>query len=282
MLEILRTGNGFVSWIALVGALSFYVFTVKVLDNVARPSDKEQLSVAIPPMVQVALAGGDRYLAANFAVFRAMVVGTDKLDQETYEVLGRVQVDATHLNPAHEDNYYISQAILPWNGEIEADMEIQQAATDSRPWDAMPPFFLGFDKFYFLKDPAGGAENVRIAAERSPTGNREILLAMAARWYERGDDPRVAIGMIKAMAESTRDKELKKHLQLRILRLQGLALLRDTAKVFVEKNGHPPKQLDELIGPGLLANLPKDPLGQGYLLDSKGMPTVARPSPAKR
>ncbi len=263
----------------IVGVLFFslYAVAVKQLDQIKRLSVKDELSIAIPPSIQIVLAGGDRYLAANLAVFRALVVGTSQLDPQAYEVLGRIQEDASRLNPSHEDNYYISQAILPWNGQVEADIKIQQAATTSRPWDAMPPFFLGFDKYYFLKDPVGGAENVRIAADRSATGNRESLMAMAARWYEKGDDPTVTIGMIKAMAASTRDKELKRHLQMRMVRVQGLALLQKAAKAFTEKNGMPLNNLSELVSSGILKELPKDPLGQGYELNSNGMPIIAQP-----
>lgn len=272
------------TWITygvLILAVLFYVAMVKILDQVPRPNEKVLLSIAIPAPVQVVLAGGDRYLAANTAVFRALVIGTGQLDRETYQILGRVQSDAARLNPAHEDNYYISQAILPWNNEVAADVFVQQAAMDTRPWDPLPPFFLGFDQYYFLRDPVVGARSVQLAAERSPPGNREYLTATAARWYEKGDDPRVAIGMIEAMAKNTRDKELQRHLEARVERMQGLAQLRDVANAFALHNGRPPKTLEELVGPGLLATLPRDPLGQGYVLDTKGVPVIAQSSPAR-
>jgi hypothetical protein len=263
-------------------AVVFYGLAIKELDHVPRPAEKDLLSVAIPAPVQVVLSGGDRFLAANTAVFRALVVGTGQLDAETYRILGRVQSDAAQLNPLHEDNYYISQAILPWNGEVEADLIVQKAATETRTWDPLPPFFLGFDQYYFLKDPRAGAKSVEIAARRSPPANRDYLTTTAAHWYEKGDDPRVAIGMIKAMVASTRDKDLKKHLELRIDRLQGLASLRDMVTEFAEKKGRPPKRLDELIEAGLIVKLPVDPLGQGYTLDAKGVPIIAQPKSAKR
>jgi len=237
--------------------------------------------VAIPPLVQVPLAAGDRYLAANIEVFRAMIVGAEVRDPATFKVLGIVQKSAALLNPVHEDNYYISQAILPWNGQVEADKFIQQSATSARPWDPLPPFFLGFDHFYFLRDPVAGAKIIRIAAERSPPGNREALTAMSARWAEKGDDPRTAIVMIEALAKNTRHQELKKHLEARLERMKGLAELRDSAKVFAEKQGRPLRRLEELVEVGVLKALPNDPLGEGYTIDSQGTPMMAKPSPAK-
>jgi hypothetical protein len=198
--------------------------------------------------------------------------------------LARIQTDAARLNPAHEDNYYISQAILPWNNQLEADMFIQQHAAEARPWDATPAFFLGFDKYYFLRDPVGGAQSLQQAAAHLPPGNREALMGMAARWYEKGDDPRTAIGMIDTLAKGTRDKDLKKQLEDRKQRLEGLAKLRDAAKSYREQYGRPPARLADLIGPGFLEKVPSDPLNQGYTLDANGTPiirkTVAKPPSA--
>ena len=268
-------------WLFLPVALALYAYSAIKLGLVPRPREKDLLSVAIPAPVQVILAGGDRFLAANLAVLRALAVGGGELDRATYQILGRVQSDAARLNPAHEDNYYISQAILPWNGEVNADLSIQQAATAARPWDAMPPFFLGFDYYYFLHDSIAGGQNLQIAAQRSPPGNREAVLVMAAHWTEKSDDPRVAIGIIDAMAKGTRDRELKHHLEARIERLQGLALLRDAAKLFAARERRPPADIAELLGPGLLVTLPADPLGQGYALDKNGVPIIAAAMPAK-
>ena len=274
--------HGWLPWAVIaIGAIA-YAATVRVLDSLPRPKQKELLAVAVPASVQVLLAGGDRYLAANMAVFRALVVGTEQLDPRTYEILGYIQSDASRLNPAHEDNYYISQAILPWNGQIEADIFIQGEATRARPWDTLPPFFFGFDKYYFLHDPIAGAQSVRIAAERAPPGYRQSFTLMAARWSEKGDDPRVVIEFLEAMAKNARDRDLKRNLEARIERMQRLADLRDAAVKFSENTGRQPTKLSDLLGPGLLARLPEDPLGQGFMLDSRGLPVVVTAPAAKR
>ena len=263
-------------WLFLPIVLALYVYSVNNLDRIPRPKEKDLLSVAIPAPIQVVLAGGDRFLAANLAVIRAVVVSTSDLDRQAYEILGRIQSDAARLNPAHEDNYYISQAILPWNDQLDADMFIQERAADARPWDATPAFFLGFDKYYFLHDPVGGAQSLQLAAAHLPPGNREAMMGMAARWYEKGDDPRTAIGMIDTLAKGTRDKDLKKQLEDRKQRMEGLAMLRDAAKQYADKYGRPPARLADLIGPGLLEKVPSDPLDQGFTLDTNGMPVIRK------
>ncbi|MES2352967.1 MAG: hypothetical protein V4568_00990 [Pseudomonadota bacterium] len=256
-----------------------YAVMANVLDRLPRPKEQDSLRTAIPPSIQIFLAGGDRYLAANVAVFRALIVGTESMDADGYRILGRVQYDAARLNPYHEDNYYISQAILPWNGQLDVDLFIQEQATKNRTWDSLPPFFLGFDHYYFLHDPVAGAQKLQAAALHASGDNRDALNAMAARWYEKGDDLQVAANVTTALIKSTRDKEMKRHLEMRLTRVHGLMKLREAAKTFSEKYKRAVQDLNELIGPGLLAALPVDPLGQGYELDANGVPMFASSKP---
>jgi hypothetical protein len=122
------------------------------------------------------------------------------------------------------------------------------------------------------------------AAERAPVNDRDSLMNLAARWSEKGDDPREAIKLVTAMMEGTRDKDLKKNLQLRINRLNGLATLRDAAKEFQQKYSRALVSLDELTRQGLLTELPLDALGDGYAIDKNGLPVIAKavPKPAPR
>ena len=101
-------------------------------------------------------------------------------------------------------------------------------------------------------------------------------MGMAARWSEKGDDPRTAIGMIDTLAKGTRDKDLKKQLEDRKQRMEGLAKLRDAAKAYKEQFGKPPSRLADLIGPGFLEKVPSDPLNQGYTLDADGTPVIRK------
>lgn len=273
-------------WSVLLFALSGYGMTSHYMDKIPRNNDQDLLSISVPPKLQVFMAGGDRYLAANLATYRAVIVGNTQLDPKTYEILARIQRDASLLNPAHEDNYYLSQAMLPWNDQVDADVSIQRAASQAREWDTLPAFFYAFDQYYFLRDPVAGAKTLKWAAERAPENDRVPLMSMAARWSEKGDDPREAIKLVTAMMDGTRDKELKRNLQTRITRLAGLAILRDAARQFEQNNGRPLASLEELTRQGLLSELPRDPLGDGYNIDKSGLPIIAKaipkPAPSKQ
>lgn len=261
--------------LALVLAIAAYLAGVQHVRDLPRPKAAEStLSVAVPPLLQVALAGGDRYLAANMGVFRAVVAGTESLDPAGYAVLARVQQDVARLNPAHEDNYYIAQSILPWAGQVEAAQDILRRATVARPRDFLPPFFLGFNTFYFQHEPIAAARAMRAAADRVSGEQRLALLNISAKYYEKSDDPAFAIGMIRGLAENSRSPALRQYLQLRIQRLEGLQALRAAAAEYRRRTDHPLRRLDDLVQARILDALPQDPLGQGYMLDPAGEPAL--------
>jgi hypothetical protein len=242
--------------------------------------EPETMEVALPPQLQVFLAFGDRYLATNIEVFRALVLTINDKDRPTLKVLAQVQKGASTLNPAHEDNYYIAQAILPWQGFVEQTQYIESRAMDSRPWDFLPGFFYAFNRYYFEQRPHEAAAILVKAAERLP--KKEGVLEMAAKWQEKGQDPELAIRMIRAMQENSRNQKLKASLQLRIDRLEGLVALRNAADRYAKRMGHPPGNLSDLKTAGDIAQLPEDPLGIGYGLDAAGQPVLIKPKPRVR
>jgi len=130
---------------ALLLALVF-VATAERLKSVPRNTVSVEMQVALPLFVQVFMAMGDRYLAANLATIRAMVVATDKMRPEEFKILAKVQEDVSWLNPAHEDNYYIAFAILSQYGEMDAVQSILARAGRARFFDYQPAFFYAFKK----------------------------------------------------------------------------------------------------------------------------------------
>lgn len=241
------------------------------------------MEVALPRFVQVVMAGGDRYLAANAAVIRALVAPTAQLDAQNYQVLARVQMDAAWLNPAHGDNYYIATAILPWQGEFDATQYVLERAIKSRAFDPMPAFYYGFNIFYFKKDPLAGAEWLNLAASREiNVRNRFAFKNMAALWVEKGSRPAVAIAIVEAMAKTNKDSAFRRYLLQRVERLRGLQQLQAAAAQYEQTSGKRPKSLIDLVSSGYLKSIPIDPFGFGYGLDKNGVPIQLNRPPKKR
>lgn len=256
----------------LVPALCVHVLVSRHMLDTRKPRVEQELSFALPAPVQLMTALGDRYLATNIGTFRVMTAGTTEMRPETYASLAKVQVEAARLNPRHEDNYYTAAAILPWGGQLDPAQKVLQLATEARTNDPLPPFFHGFNRYYFHRDYVGAGQDMLIAAARSEPVNKAALTGVAAKWIERGYDPKQAIAMLNGLSDGSSNPRLKRLLQARSERLQGLMLLQDAVGKFKQQQQRPPASLAELVQSGTLAALPVDPLGKGYVLSPQGEP----------
>lgn len=258
----------------VVTAWALFALASLQLRDAPRLDAQDVLRVRLPLPVQLVYAGGDPYLAANLNVFRSLMVDARITEGETYRVQGQLQVDASFFNPRHEDNYYVGSAILPWNGQVEAAQQMLLRAAQSRDWDMWPAFFYAFNAMYFEGDMARAGYWAEVAARRDAV-NASALRAMAAKWYERGDDPQIALNLLKAMHEQSRDDNFRALLQARMARLQGLLVLRRAADAYRAEHGEAPAELAGLVGYGGLKALPQDPLQLGYTLSVEGQPVLA-------
>lgn len=259
---------------SLIILAMLFAFTVINVKHYKRQAAPESLNVVLSPIVQMFMAGGDRFLAANIAVWRATVFPVSSINQESVHALAQVQLVASQLNPANEDNYYIAQGILPWYGQLDTTNKILSAAADSRQTDFLPLFFLGFNAMYFEKNFTASGSYLERAALRMDDQNKIRMQALAAKFYEKGDDPDFAIQIIKGMQENTRSQDLKDHLQIRLVRLEMLKFLRTAASRFTARYQRPPSQMEELVKSGVVASLPVDPMGVGFELSPDGVPVL--------
>lgn len=220
------------------------------------------LSVVPPIPLQVLAAGGDRFLAANAGVWRALMTGGQQLPRDSLAALAKVQEDASFLNPGHEDNYTTATALLPWEGFVGDTQTILRRAVEVRKYDVYAPFFYGFNEIHFLGDAKDAYRYGMIAASYAPDqGTREALIGISAAWLERGNDPVVARSVIALLAGELHDPELKKQLEQRVARQRIISELQDAVSRYTAKHGNAPKDWQSLIEEGYVATIPEDPLG---------------------
>jgi hypothetical protein len=257
----------------LFGTWVLFVWSSVQLRDAPRLDVHDVLRVRLPLLVQLAYAGSDPFLASNLNVFRSLMVDARITEEETYLVQGQLQVDAAFFNPRHEDNYYVGSAILPWNGQVEASQHVLLRAAQSRSWDMWPAFFYAFNAMYFEHDMVRAGRWAEVAAQRNPS-NALALRAMAAKWYERGDDTLIALNVLKTMRAQSHDDNFRALIQARMTRLQGLLALRLASDAYNAEHGVAPVDLGSLVGYGGLDALPQDPLQLGYALSIEGQPVL--------
>ena len=274
------TRNWKLGLVALLTATVF-VATSERLKSAPRHSVSVEMQVALPLFVQVFMAMGDRYLAANIASIRALVVATDRMRPEEFKILAKVQEDVSWLNPAHEDNFYIAFAILAQYGEVDAAQTILARASRVRFFDYQPAFFYGFNQWYYKHDPAGAAAWMTEAAKKLPDPDQQLIMQnMAARWVDKAQDTELAIRVVEAMAKEARRKDFRVYLETRVVRLRQLQQLRMAAVTYRERFGKPLPNLQELVSSGILPALPQDPFGFGFGFNAQGE-IVLRTSPSR-
>lgn len=262
-------------WAALVLAAGLFALSVSGLKEVKHPRMESEIRVALPLFAQVAMTGGDRYLAANLGAVRAQITDTSKMQRDEYKVLALVQQDAAWLNPYHEDNYYSAAAILPWYGQVKGAQAILRRASLARYYDYQPSLFYAFHRLHFYRDPVGASAWLRQAAVRLPDEQQRLVMEdLAARWVGKANDLEVAIRIVEGMAQQARRKDFQEYLSKRVVRLRGLLDLRNAAENYREKTGKAPQALQHLVTSGFLKSLPVDPFGVGFELDAKGIPVV--------
>ncbi|MBI5901343.1 MAG: hypothetical protein HZB40_19245 [Rhodocyclales bacterium] len=278
----LRVGRWPAASIVLVLAIAIFSLATDRLGRRPRIGMTPEFSVRLPVPAQVLMSVGDRHLAANLGGFRVLVAETARMRAEDYAIQARLQKDISRLNPAHEDNYYIAAAILPWGGQLEAAQYVLKRAADARPFDYQPLFYYGFHLYHFFRNPAAGAEALLAGASRARDPQDQWALQnVAAIWIERGYLVGEAAGRVQAMANSAPPGSFRKYLAIRATRLRELDRLGKLAATYEQTYGRKPSSLEELIQVGLIERIPVDPLGVGFALDASGEP-VFRDALGKR
>lgn len=222
--------------------------------------------VVVSAPVQLLLTGGDRFLAANIESIRAVATTSD--NPEAAEANASFAIRArrvvAQLNPCHEDNYYQGNALLTWGGAVTEGNDLLKRATECRTWDEVPPFFYGFNQYFFLHDVEGARASLEIAADRATdnaAGFRKFAIMLAAG--ELKDDS-AALDFLQQERAQTSDPKLQGMLDKRIARLQGLITLRAAQQRYEARFGQPLTNPQALIDSGELEAFPNDPLRIGY------------------
>lgn len=219
--------------------------------------------VVIAAPVLLVLFGGDRFLAANLETMRLAATGVDWGQADTSYLI-RAQRVVAELNPCHEDNYYLANGLLTWGGADREGGEVLRRASACRFWDEYPPFFYGFNKFFFERDIETAALYLEDAASRATSNSAGFRKFSIMLKVEQIQDEQLAVEFLQAEYDQTSDSKLKAMLAKRVERLQGLVKLRDAQRRFEARFGQSLKTPEQLLERGLLEVFPDDPLKLGY------------------
>ncbi|WP_199177438.1 tetratricopeptide repeat protein [Geothermobacter hydrogeniphilus] len=181
-----------------------------------------------------------------------------------YPAMSRAIHTAVKLDPYNMDAYYFGQAVLVWDvGKYRLANELLEYGMRYRNWDWQLPFFVGFNKAYFLGDLEGAAKMYMRAGELSGAA---MFKTLAGRYLQEVGKTEMAIGYLETQLAGARIASVKKVLRLRLTAFKALRQIEEAVDGYRRRYGEWPLGLEDLTARGMLAEIPEDPYGGRFYL----------------
>lgn len=193
---------------------------------------------------------------------------TPRIRDSEYDWITDSLTAATELDPYFLDPYYLANSTLAWGGNrIEQANILLEKGTHYRQWDWLPPFYAGFNYYYFLHDNAKAAKLLAEAAKRSD--GVALLATLAARLSYESNQTESAIIFLEEMLRQASDDYSRREYGLRLNVLKDILMLEKAVATFQSKIGRTPNTINELVEQGIISEIPRESYGGTYDLDQE-------------
>ena len=260
---------------AIVATGSLFVMGLHLLqvriDEQRAVTPKLQRFMYLPQgeYLRVAVLGYEQVVADLLWIQAIQAMGERKVTGEAGHWIYRALDVITTLDPKFVHVYESGGiALVTLVVLVEESNRILEKGIQYNPGVWTLPYLLGFNYYFELHDDAKAADYIA-RASRLP-GAPEYLAPLAARLYVSAREPQVAIDFLARMYEQTSDENVKQILERRLKEVvveRDLQLLEEAISRYRERYRRPPARLEDLVGPGLLRALPREPFGGRYLYD---------------
>lgn len=248
-----------------------------------RSAAEASLAWTIPPVVIQALAGEFKGLVADVITLEtSTLLGTEVIrkpgggfqtmkKQHDWDTIIRLFKLSQALDPYFEHTYMVAQGWLPWTGKrVNETIEILQTAKKHRTWDWQPAHFIGFNTYYFLKQP-GEAGKIFLAEARDNQKAPSWLAILGARLAQKGGETASAIALMESMLAGKVETDPDyQDMMDRYQALRGVLVIEEAAKRYQAKFNTIPGSLEDLMLFGVLTTLPPNPYKVDYCMDAAG------------
>lgn len=198
------------------------------------------------------------------------VLGQRDVPPSDYEWAYHALDVITTLDPHYAYAYDAGGVVLAELAErVNWSNELLKKGLAANPEAWRLAFQLGFNHFFHLHDYQAAADYMAIAA-RLP-GRPAYVPELAARLYVEAKNPDLALQFLASVRAANHDPQILAALDRRhdeVLIERDLAMLEQALARYWDRHHRYPAALDELVDAQLLAQLPVEPFGGRYLLDS--------------
>ncbi len=223
-----------------------------------------------------AFALGFRNFLGDLVWLEAVQVsGTRRMTPGDYERFYSLLIVVMNYDPRFDIPSIVGGLVL---GESPAHareaLDILERGRIQHPDDWRFPFYIGYTHYFALGNPLDGGRAIVDASRLR--GSPEYLPRLASRMLSEGGDPGTAISLLAAMMREETDESRKTILARRLREVvaeRDLQALERSVGEYRRRRGAPPSALSDLVGAGLIAEIPTEPHGGRYVLLPDG--TVA-------
>ncbi|TAL10559.1 MAG: hypothetical protein EPO02_07175 [Nitrospirae bacterium] len=219
--------------------------------------------------LRVAVLGYEQVAADLLWIQAIQAMGERKVTEEAGHWIYRALDVITTLDPQFVRVYEAGGvALVTLVVLVEESNRILEKGAQHNPDYWALPFLLGFNYYFELRDDAKAADYIARASRLA--GAPTYLAGFATRLYASAREPQVAIDFLAQMYEQTTDENVKRVLEARVreaLAERDLQLLEEAIGRYRERYRRAPARLEDLVGPGLLRELPREPFGGRYVYD---------------
>ena len=215
---------------------------------------------------------GYHHLGADMLWLRLIqVIGKKRNSADEYEWMYHALDVITTLDPQYAYVYYAGGVILgDLANRTDLSIRLLEKGVKANPEVWNIPFLLGYNYYFLLGEPAKGAEYIMRAASL-PDGP-SYLPGLATRMAAEAGSPDTALVFLEARLRETQDPEMREVLANRMKEViieRDLRLLEHAVDAYRTQHQAPPTTLTDLVVAGAIPNLPQEPFGGDYRLDSK-------------
>lgn len=240
-----------------------------------RPSGVRALELAYLPKgeyLKIAVLGY-RQIASDLIWLKAVQhFGERKQTVEGWIWAYHVTDVVTDLDPNFVLAYQAGGTILGvWAGRPHESIALLTKGMRHNPDAWQLPFFVGYDYFFELHDTENAAKYFRLAA--ALPGAPEYLPKLAARMTVEAGDPQAALEFLEQLYAQTRDERLREGLAQRMKEVtaeQDIRFLEEGVRRYKMRYKKLPTRLEDLVRGDIIVEIPVDPFGGAYVLESPG------------
>lgn len=231
------------------------------------------LFVPRPEVAQATSLGFDAVIGDYYWLQAVQIVGGELFPETRAHLLRGLLDVVTTLDPWVDHAYRFAAIWLTDSEEsVRKANELLEKSLEIHPEEWRNPFYLGFNRFFYLDDAAGAAEALDLAIERpgsptylhrlvarlrSQTAGLEVAEAFLRQLWEESHDPRARAEYEKALDEIATERRAR--------------ILDAARRVFQKRHGRDLESVEELVaGPSpVLEALPEEPHGWEWVLHEK-------------